>query len=109
MAVYSDLSKQLTKSLSRKEKKEEGIMYINLVVGRVPQSLSRPFLQFLQNGTIHVRLAGAIINLESGLQIPADYIFTGDNQCLSRLIEEVDRNQSKMPKLEEEYGQSKSM
>ena len=81
------------------------VMCIDEVVGRVPQSLSRPFLQFLQNGTIHVRIAGAIINLGSGFQIPADYIFTGDKQCLSRLIEEVDRNQSKMPKLGEEYGQ----
>ena len=90
-------------------KKEEGIMYINLVVGRVPQSLTRAFLQFLENGTIHVRLAGAIINLESGLQIPADYIFTGDNQCLNKLIEEIERNKVKKQKLEEEYGQSSSM
>ena len=82
------------------------VMYIDEVVGRVPQSLTKPFLRFLENGTIHARIAGAIINLGSGFQIPTDYIFTGDKQCLNKLIDEVDRNQSK--KLEE-YGQSKSM
>ena len=70
------------------------VMYIDQVIGRVPQSLTRAFLQFLENGTIHVRIAGAIINLGSGFQIPADYIFT-DKQCLNKLIDEVDRNQSK--------------
>ena len=84
------------------------VMYTDQVVGRVPQSLSRAFLQFLQNGTIHARIAGAIINLGSGFQIPADYIFTGDKQCLSRLLDELNQNQVKIPKLEE-YGQSSSM
>ena len=85
------------------------VMYIDQVVGRVPQSLSRAFLQFLENGTIHVRLAGVIIHLGSGLQVPADYIFTGDKQCLNKLIEEIERNKVKKQNLEEEYGQSSSM
>ena len=72
------------------------VMFINQVVGRVPQSLTHAFLQFLENGSIHVRIAGTVIGCGYGMQIPADYIFEGDNLHLSRLVEEVERNQVKI-------------
>ena len=72
------------------------VMFISQVVGRVPQSLTHAFLQFLENGSIHVRIAGTVIDCGYGLQIPADYIFEGDNLHLSKLVEEVERNQVKV-------------
>ena len=74
------------------------VMFIDQIVGRVPQSLTNAFLQFLKNGSIHVRIAGTVIECVYGIQIPVDYIFNGDKQCLSRLIDELDINQAKVSK-----------
>ena len=65
-------------------------MFINQVVGRIPGRLTKPFLQFLENGTIHVRIVGALSDCGYGLQLLVDYIFKGGNLHLSRLVEEVE-------------------
>ena len=72
------------------------VVFINQVVGRVPQSLTNAFLQFLENGSIYVRIAGTVVDCGCGMQIPVDYIFEGDNLHLSRLVGEVERNQVKV-------------
>ena len=72
------------------------VMFINQVVGRIPEHLAKTFLWFLEKGTIHVRIAGALTGCGYGMKIPVDYIFKGDNLHLSRLVDDLKGNQVKV-------------
>ena len=65
------------------------VMNTDKIVGLIPQSLTNAFQEFLHHGTIHARIAGAAVNGLSGLQIPVDYMFNGNKQCLYNLIDDV--------------------
>ena len=59
------------------------------IAGYVPRRLSNIFTKFLHSGTINARIAGAVIDRGYGLEIPVDYIFHGDKQCLHKIIERL--------------------
>ena len=68
------------------------ILYVGEVVGRVSRHLSAIFSKFLTSGTIHARIAGAVIDCGYGLQVPVDYIFNGEQFHLYQLIAKVEED-----------------
>ena len=65
------------------------VIYNDCEVGEVPKNLSNIFIKFLQNGTIHARIAGTLFDRGYGLEIPVDYIFNGDTERLYKLIDDL--------------------
>ena len=66
------------------------IIYCGERVGYAPQYLSSAFSQFLWNGTIFARIAGAAVDYGNVFRVPVDYICHGENQSLVDLIAEVE-------------------
>ena len=76
---------------------EVAVLYVGTVVGHVPTNLLSIFSKFLANGTITVRIAGALIDRGYGLEIPVDFIFNGHKFQLHKLIDNVESISAAVP------------
>ena len=65
------------------------VLYGRNVVGEIPQPLMTMFADFLQCGTIHARVAGALINQGFGEKVPVDYTFVSNIDNVNHVILEL--------------------
>ena len=69
---------------------EVQVLYSRDVVGKIPRPLMATFGNFLQCGTIHAKVAGALINQGYGDKIPVDYIFASSIENIKLMISEIE-------------------
>ena len=67
------------------------VLYDGRLVGDVPKNLSRVISTFLQNGTIHARIAGTLFDRGYGLELPVDFIFNGTHREIHELLENIEK------------------
>ena len=63
-----------------------------IVVGEIPEPLKSIFTNFLQDGTIHAKVAGALVKNCYGEKLPVDYIFKSSKSIVTNLISELENN-----------------
>jgi len=66
------------------------VVYDGQIVGEIPQPLTSAFGNFLQDGTIHVKIAGALIQSYYGKKLPVDYLFVSRTSVVNKLISAVE-------------------
>ena len=69
---------------------EVQIFYAGNLVGEIPQPLRTTFADFLRFGTIHVKVAGAVINRGYGEKVPVDYMFISSKHNVHNVILELE-------------------
>ena len=62
------------------------------LVGDIPEPLKCIFTNFLKGGTIHAKVAGAVVKNFYGEKIPVDYIFMSSKNTVNNLIAELENN-----------------
>ena len=67
------------------------VIYDDCEVGEVPKNISNIFMKFLENGTIHARIAGTLFDRGYGLEIPVDFIFNGNRRGIDELLENIEK------------------
>ena len=65
---------------------EVAVVYDGQIVGEIPQPLTSAFGNFLQDGTIHVKIVGALIKSYYGKKLPVDYLFVSSTMIVNNLI-----------------------
>ena len=67
------------------------IMYNDRIAGYVPRNLSGLFTHFLNNnGMITAEVVGSVIDRGYGLEVPVNYIFNGNEQCIYEMKYEIE-------------------
>ena len=66
------------------------VSYNGNMVGEIPYPLRATFADFLIYGTIHAKVAGAVINRGYGEKVPVDYLFISSKHIVNNVISELE-------------------
>ena len=66
------------------------VLYAGNVVGGIPHPLRTTFSNFMTCGTIHAKVAGAVINRGFGEKVPVDYLFISNKTNVKNVISELE-------------------
>ena len=65
------------------------VMSHNQIAGHVPTVLSGIFTKFLLTGSISAKVTGSLLDRGYGLEVPTDYIFYGNKECIDELVADI--------------------
>ena len=66
------------------------VLHAGNVVGGIPHPLRTTFSNFMACGTIHAKVAGAVINRGFGEKVPVDYLFISNKTNVNNVISELE-------------------